>query len=166
MWLSQPPRPLQRGLRQEGIFGRFWYYKLSLTKENTGWGAQVPGQGRGAPLGQLLACLGPGQDPEGLLRVLGSRRQQGPLPNFYLLAGSLEGQSSETHRKSSLQNVPESLLAQKPQYALPFRASGSIPVRPKAQGATLAPGASRAQAVGRVLGPAQGARGPFRQFMN
>lgn len=36
----QPPRPLQRGLRQEGIFGRFWYHNLSFAKENTGWGAQ------------------------------------------------------------------------------------------------------------------------------
>lgn len=59
MWLCSAPKLLQRGLRQEGIFGRLWYHNLSFTKENTGWGEQ---------------------DPEGLLQVLDSQEATKPPP--------------------------------------------------------------------------------------
>ena len=57
-----------------------------------------------------------GQDPNRLSQVLGSQEAARPPPQLlspgWFFGG---GQSSETHRTSSFQNITESLLVQKPQ---------------------------------------------------
>lgn len=95
-----------------------------------------------------------GRTLKGYCKFWAPRRQQSPLPNFYLLAGSLGGWSSETHRTSSLQNITKSLLVQNPSHAPPSRASGSTCVRPEAQGVTVSRGEWSSRQLGLGPGPA------------
>ena len=110
---TQPSRPLQGRLRQEGIFGRFWYHNVSFRKENTGREHRCQ---EGPPLTAPQPGWVPGQDPNRLLQVPGSQEAAKPPPQLLSPGWFFRGgQSSETHRTSSFQNITESLLVQKPQ---------------------------------------------------
>lgn len=80
---TQPPRPLQWGLRQEGIFGRFWYHNVSFRKQNTGRERRCQVRVGGAPSVTAPQPGGaPGQDPNRLLQVLGSQEAAKPPPQL------------------------------------------------------------------------------------
>lgn len=137
---TQPPRPLQWGLRQEGIFGRFWYHNVSFRKENTGRERRC--QVRvGEPRGRTLT---------GYCKFWAPRRQQSPLLNFYLLAGFSGG--------PELRNSQDELLTER--YGVSSCTKAPVVLRPPrplgAQGATSCPEA----------GGAAGGWAPSGQFMN
>ena len=112
----------------------------------------MPGQSQGAPSVMAAQPRGvpQGRTLTGYCKFWVPRRQQSPLLNFYLLAGfSGGGQSSETHRTSSLQNITVSSCTKAPVALCPPGPLG-------AQGATSCLEA----------GGAAGGWAPVGQFMN
>lgn len=138
-----PLRPLQRGLRQEGIFGRFWYHRSSFCKREHRLGRAGAWAELEAPSCDSSSGLGP--DAQGLLQILGSREPSHFLSAGWFLRGPEPGTSHDELLPlgNSTKSHPEA-----PGTPRALQASGSSPVQPRVRSATLARGAAAGLARG------------------